>query len=198
MDLKDHYQRLLDGIGLAIQAADDAFPLHPPFRRLLHRWAQEELAARKGDIDWCDSTQDLADVTSGLLSFARDYTELRRALFSDHLHLGPEPPWRIVGSPHARRLAVRVPLSFYRETADHFVLRVVGAAQVDVRAWEFTVLTRASGSDSDDRFTLTAGTDVVVHIPPELSARPDWTEQAFYGLRCLTGDAFNLRPFPDT
>jgi hypothetical protein len=194
MNLTERYARLHDGIGLTIQAAEDAYRLSPHLDTLLKDWAAKEWKSRRSNLDSCDNDLDVVDVVSGLTALGTSYVELRRELFSDLHHFRAEPPWRTVDGG----LAIRAPLHFFRTPNTEFALRFTGPSGMGVqRVWKFYVFVSAS-DEKDDRtrtheFEITEVSGHAARVPDALKEYDDWMEQLFYGLRALTGNHYYLR-----
>ncbi|KOX11959.1 hypothetical protein [Nocardiopsis sp. NRRL B-16309] len=195
MNLTERYARLHDGIGLTIQAAEDAYRLPRHLDILLKEWVNRAWENRRLSINSCDNDLDVADAVSGLTSFGSSYLELRRELFSDLHHFRVEPPWREVGGG----LTVRAPLNYFRRPHTEFALRSARPAGMSVqRVWTFFVFVSARDEDDQNRtrtheFDITEVSDHVARVPDSLNQHGDWMEQLFYGLRTLTGNHYRLR-----
>jgi hypothetical protein len=194
MNLTERYARLHDGIGLTIQAAEDAYRLPQHLDTLLKDWAAKEWESRRSNLDWCDNDLDVVDVVSGLAALGTSYVELRRELFSDLHHFQAEPPWRKVDSG----LAIRAQLHFFRTPNTEFALRFTRPSGMDVqRVWTFSVFVSAREKDEyrtrTHEFEITEVSDSAARIPDSLKDHGDWMEQLFYGLHTLTGNHYFLR-----
>ncbi|WP_017570090.1 hypothetical protein [Nocardiopsis halotolerans] len=192
MNLKERYARLHDGVRFAIETTDDAYPLPRELHEQLQEWVLDAWEGRRSNIDWCDNRQDLVAVTSGLTRLAQSYTELRKALFSDLHHFGPEPPWRRID----HGFAVRLPLHFHRRNAEYYVLRSQG-----MNRWKFCVHGQAR-SESGEHESALREFDVELsggscRVPDELADQEAWQEQLFYGLRLMKDEHYYMRTLRD-
>jgi hypothetical protein len=194
LDLHEQYRRLVDAALFAVTASEDARPLLA-LDGLLKPWIRANIERTRHSILSADSRLDVADDTQGPISAAYHYLELRRQLFSDLHHYGPQPPWRLVGGPHRGDFAVRAS-SQARTCRPVFALRAIAgpATEPGTRHWEFTVVThdpadpavrvpvRLSLVETDpDR----SGAFPTVRLPDDLRAHPDWIDQLDYGFHAL-------------
>lgn len=191
MELHERYAQLHSGIRFAIDTIDDAYPLPRPLRQELQEWVLSRWEEARHNIDWCDNRRDLLQVTSGLTELARSYKELRKNLFSDLHHFGPEPPWRQVN----RDLAVRLPLGVHHGNSAYYVLRRNGAHR-----WKFCVHGSTRSENGEYESTLREfEVELSGHscrIPDELEGDPVLA-QLFYGLALMTGTHHYMRTLRD-
>ncbi|GAB3210545.1 hypothetical protein ACQEU5_13915 [Marinactinospora thermotolerans] len=191
MDLQERYAQLHNGIRFAIETIEDAYRLPPPLEEELHHWVISEWESRRSSIDWCDNDQDLLTVTSNLTHLAQSYQELRKRLFSDLYHFGPEPPWRRVH----HTLAVRLPVQFHHSDSEYYILQDRG-----MNRWTFHVhgWTRSENGEREPtvREFEVELTGRSCRIPDELEG-DRLLDQLFYGLMLMKDEHYYMRTLRD-
>lgn len=187
MDLAERYARLHDGIGFTLETIDGTYRLPRALRQAIHEPVLADWEARRSSIDWCDNDTDLLTVTTGLTRLADEYARLRKALFSDLRHFGPEPPWRRIRNG----LAVRLPLQFHVKGAEYYVLCGRG-----VDRWTFSVHGSTRSARDEYEPTLTEFDVELVGssylIPEELKGHR-LLDQLFYGLKLMKDEHYYMR-----
>lgn len=110
---------------------------------------------------------------------------MRKHLFSDMRHIGPEPPWRTVGDPHAPSFAVRGMPSYPPHRLPSYALRATGA-DGDADAWEFTVMSDPMEPPVVHRILVASdGEHALAEIPGMLREDGAAQLQRGYGFRTL-------------
>ncbi|MFD6141878.1 hypothetical protein [Promicromonospora sp. NPDC060271] len=184
MDLQEKYRGLYLGALFVVEEAESAYRLGA-LDRGLKAWVREEIEGREHSLDYCDSQLDLAHAVEGLSAIAPRYVKLRRQLFSDLHHIGPEPPWRPMEGATAVRAGSRV---FVRHPS-YVLHRIRAGAGLEAESWEFTVFTEPHKPDDEGvTFRVMVFPDDhggTLQVSPELEAQRSWYEQLAYGLLAL-------------
>ncbi|WP_419705087.1 hypothetical protein [Promicromonospora sp. NFX87] len=183
MDLQEKYRGLYLGALFVVEQAESAYRLGA-LNRLLSAWVRDELEGREHSLDHCDSRLDLADAVEGLSAIAPRYVKLRRQLFSDMHHIGPEPPWRPL-----QAAAVRAGSGVFVRHPSYALRRIHAGAGSGAESWEFSVFTEPNKPD-DEGVTFRVmifpdGPGSALQVSPELEAQRSWYEQLVYGLHAL-------------
>jgi len=184
VDLQEKYRGLYLGALFVVEEVESAYRLGA-LNSVLSAWVREELKGREHSLDYCDSQIDLAHAVEGLAAIAPRYVKLRRQLFSDVHHTGPEPPWRPVRGAAAVRAGSRI---FVRHPS-YALRRIDAGSRSGAESWEFSVFTEPNKPD-DEGVTFRAmvfpdGPEGTLQVSPELEAQRAWYEQLAYGLRAL-------------
>lgn len=184
MDLQEKYRGLYLGALFVVEQAESAYRLGA-LNRFLSAWVRDELKGREHSLDYCDSQMDLSDAVEGLSAIAPRYVKLRRQLFSDMHHIGPEPPWR----PVQRAAAVRAGSGVFVRHPSYALYRIHGGVGSGAESWEFSVFTEPNKPDDEGvTFRVMVFPDDpegTLQVSPELEAQRSWYEQLAYGLRAL-------------
>ncbi|MDA0562895.1 hypothetical protein LG943_00865 [Streptomonospora sp. S1-112] len=186
MDVRKSYAQLHSGVRFVIDTIENGYRLPQPLEGELHHWVISQWERMRDNIEWCDDDQDLVAVTTDLTHLAESYRDLRKALFSDLLHFGPEPPWRRINAD----LAVRLPLQVHLNSSEYYMLRARGGNR-----WTFSVYGSArpeqggSATSSEFEVELTENTCV---IPAEFEGHR-LLSQLFYGLRLMKDEHYFMR-----
>lgn len=190
MDLQEKYRGLYLGALFVVEEVESAYRLGA-LDRGLKAWVREELKGREHSLDHCDSQMDLADAVEGLSAIAPRYVKLRRQLFSDMHHIGPEPPWRPL-HPVQGTAAVRAGSDVFVRHPSYALYRIHGGAGSGAESWEFSVFTEPNKPDDEGvTFRVMVFPDDprsmlhTLQVSPELEAQRSWYEQLAYGLLAL-------------
>jgi hypothetical protein len=187
MNLTERYQALVQGATLVAESAEDAYGLGG-LDRFLKPWIRGRFDSLAFTFASCDTRRELAEDTRAVAKAAASYSELREQLFSDVVHSGPEPPWRVVAR---RELAIRAQSGVLLRQPT-FVLRRLGSLDVPgAETWEFTVISNpADRTDEGKSFVVMAAaedqrTSMFVQVSKELENERAWYQQLEYGFRSL-------------
>lgn len=184
MDLQEKYRGLYLGALFVVEEVESAYHLGA-VDRFLKAWVREELKGREHSLNHCDSQMDLAHAVEGLSAIAPRYVKLRRQLFSDEHHIGPEPPWRPVRGTAAVRAGSHV---FVRHPS-YALCRIDAGQGSGAESWEFSVFTEPNKPDDEGvTFRVMVFADdpeSTLQVSPELEAQRSWYEQLAYGLLAL-------------
>lgn len=191
MNLAERYARLHDGIGFALETIDTTYHLPKALRQEIHGRVLADWERFRSGIGWCDNDMDVLNLTTGLTRLADEYSRLRKTLFSDLHHFGPEPPWRRVH----HGLAVRLPLQVNVDASEYYVLSDQG-----MNRWTFSVhgLTRST-QDAYEPTLTEFGVELAKRsclIPEELKGHR-LLNQLFYSLELMKDEHYYMRTLQD-
>ncbi|GIJ43748.1 hypothetical protein Val02_06340 [Virgisporangium aliadipatigenens] len=182
--LADRYAGLVDAILFQIETVEDSHPLGH-LDGLLREYVRERLESQRRNLDRCDSRRDLESAVSGVVQLGHEYATLRRQLFVDLHNYGPEPPWRLVGSRHVRRFAVRAQFTFISKRRS-YALRHTGAAASGAATWELSVIRDSLTEPVVHVVTVVDEKPLaLVNVPAALSADEEDLLQLYYGFDAL-------------
>ncbi|MEU8894382.1 hypothetical protein [Nocardia sp. NPDC048505] len=176
--LESAYRQLIESMLNVAEVCEDAWRLGR-LDNYLKPWIRDDLLGRGANLSWCDNAIDVELVFTGVAAQGHRYAELRRQLFSDLNHSGPEPVWRKVGSPFSDDFAIRALSRIHQDQPTYLLRR-------GPRNWELII----SSLDGDQTHLIVVRHDTehpgtIDVSAPGLRNNPAAYEQLGHGFRCL-------------
>lgn len=147
--VESRYGQLKQAVLSVAELAEEAWRLGR-LDSFLTPWIRDELLDRSSRMRLCDNTLDLEQLFTATARLGSGYAELRRQLFSDLHHTGPEPSWRAVGTTRSPSLAIRAQSQVIL-TQPIYILAKTDRGSGNI--WQFSILT------GDDRQDFAVHTD---------------------------------------